>query len=183
MRWMRAGLILSVLLSVTSCSAKDETPTVFTAPLGSYGEAYTYPAGSSLTDGNTILELTDGPVRVLSISFQEDGQKAVVLGTRIRALSETAIPFDSVPGFTADSATLAGSVVADGAMLSGPATGRPFAAYEVIVGYQMPSGGRYVRTGMTITYEYKHQVLTQFHPSWIALCVGASNQTPCLSSQ
>jgi hypothetical protein len=182
---MRAGLLVLVptimLLVVSGCQATDEAESVFKSPLGPYGEAYAYPAGSTLTDGNTILELTDGPVRILSISFQDAGQKPKLLAVRIRPLSATAIPFDSEPTFPPPPSVLAGSAVASGAVLNGPERGQPFSGYELIVGYRMPLAGRYVRTSVTIRYEFKKHIMTLFHPSWIALCVGTSGKTPCPS--
>jgi hypothetical protein len=187
MMWMRTGLAAAAIAMgsiVGGCGlvAPHAPEKVFLAPLGPYGEADNYPADSELTDGNSILEIVRGPVRILSITFRDTGVKPEILGIMIRPLSPTVIPFDKARNYPPDDPSeWRGAIVADGATLRGPAAGTAHADFELLVGYRMPDSGHYGRRAVVIKYEYAGRTATLIHPSWIDLCVGTKNSPPCPS--
>jgi hypothetical protein len=185
MRQVRAGFLLifitiGLLLSGCSSTTSHSSAGIFVAPLGPYGDADNYPANSTFTDGNTILEITKGPVRILSVEFQDSGSKPAVLGIWIRPLSPTIIPYDSANGYppTAPSAWQ-GAIKADGATLNGPIGDQPHADFELLIGYRMAASGRYSRSAVIIRYQYAGRTATLIHPSWLDLCVGNTHSLPC----
>lgn len=183
MRRMRTGLavILALCAAISACSSKPRAyrdDHVFIPPLGPYGWSSTFPAGTKLTDGGPILEISAGPIRIVSIEVKQSGTSPQILGIYVRRLIP-AHPFTGALGFPpTDSADWDGAQPAVGAVLGGPQPGSAHADYEILVGYQMPPAGHYHSDGLVITYEYQGHRSTITHPSEVDLCVGRGPDNP-----
>jgi hypothetical protein len=167
-------------LALVACSSTPESAPdrVFVPPLGPYGWAHTFEPGATLTDGGPILEITTGPIRIISITIRASGAKVTVLGIYIRSL-RPAVPFTGALGFPPDDTTQwRGAEPAVGAILDGPGPGEVHADFELLIGYRMPASGIYRSDGVVISYEYRGRRATINHPSQVVLCAGSGQDDP-----
>lgn len=183
MRTMRlvSLLVLTVCAALGACgsTSKATSDQVFRPPTGPYGWAHTFTPGTVFTDGFTVLEISGGPVRIVTIDVQQAGTAATVIGVEIRPLGGEIQQFEGTVGFPPkDPGASAGAVPAMGAVLDGPTPGSAHADYELLVGYRIGPAGTYHRDRIVITYEYQAHRSTVTEPSEIDLCVGAGAQDP-----
>ncbi len=182
MRTTRTGALAVALCAVLAgCSSASNATSdqVFRRPTGPYGWAHTFTPGTVFTDGFTVLEITGGTVRIVTVDVQHTGTDATLLGVDIRPLGGEIGEFEGTLGFPPmDVGASAGAVPAVGAVLDGPTPGSTRAAYELLIGYRIGSVGTYHRNRIVITYEYQGHRSTLTEPSEIDLCVGSGPEDP-----
>src|SRR5690242_2127796 len=125
MRTMRTGPLLAAavcaVLGACGSAPKATSDHVFLPPTGPYGWANTFTPGTVVTDGFTVLEISGGPVRIVTVDLQQTGTAATLVGVDVRPLRPADTEFEGTLGFPpTDPEASSGAVPAAGALLTGP---------------------------------------------------------------